>query len=74
MKVFFTPAINGEYDFTAQRRMKDMPDNKAYAIVEELCGQVGLDDLDRDGYVKIIARQPDDLKVTGYWTYQQDDL
>lgn len=74
MKVFYTPAINGEYDFRAQRRLPDIEDNKAYAVVEELCGQEGLDQLDRDGSVKVIARRPDSLQVDGYWTYQQDDL
>jgi hypothetical protein len=73
MKVFYTPAINGQYDFRAQRRMNDRTDSEAYAIVEQMLGESGTEALDRDGYVKVKDINPDG-ETKGYWTYQQDDL
>ncbi|QFG12170.1 Hypothetical Protein OBI_RACECAR_42 [Arthrobacter phage Racecar] len=73
MKVFYTPVINGEYDFRAQRRMKDRTDNEAYAIVQKVCGDAGVDRLDEFGSVKVFDIDPDG-ETRGYWTYQQDDL
>lgn len=73
MKVFYTPAINGQYDFKAQRRMNDRTDAEAYAIVEQMLGESGTIRLDQYGSVKVLDRNPDG-EVKGYWTYQQDDL
>lgn len=71
MKVFYSPVIDGQ--FAANQRMKDRTDNVAYAIVEQLLGQDGTDALDRDGYVKVLDRNPHG-EIVGRWTYQQDDL
>jgi hypothetical protein len=73
MKVFYTPVINGEYAFTAQRRMEDQADNSVYTMIKAVLGQDGVDALDDKGYVKLFTRDNDN-KVTGYFTYQQDDL
>jgi hypothetical protein len=73
MKVFYTPVINGEYDFKAQRRMEDQDDNRVYNMIKAVMGQEAIDRLDSIGSVKMLTRDNDN-KITGYFTYQQDDL
>lgn len=73
MKVFYTPAINGEYRFDLQKRLADVEDNEAYRNVNRLCGESALELLDSVGYVKVLDKNHEG-KVNGYWTYQQDDL
>lgn len=73
MKVFYTPVINGEYSFTAQKRLADVEDNEAYRTVNRLTGEAGMELLDSLGYVKVLDKNHEG-KVNGYWTYQQDDL
>lgn len=73
MKVFYTPAINGEYDFKAQRRLEDQDDNRVYNMIKAVMGQDGVDRLDSIGSVKMLTRDNEN-KITGYFTYQQDDL
>jgi hypothetical protein len=73
MKVFYTPVINGEYDFKAQRRMEDQDDNRVYNMIKAVMGQEAIDRLDSIGSVKMLTRDNEN-KITGYFTYQQDDL
>lgn len=73
MKVFYTPAIDGEYRTDLQKRLEDMNDNVAYATVEKLTGEDGVDHLADYGYVKVLDRDSDGT-VKGVWTYQQQDL
>lgn len=73
MKLFYTPAIDGQYREDLKRRMADIPNDRAYATVEKYLGQQGVDELDDKGWVKIKA-QTFDANQSGYFTYQQDDL
>lgn len=73
MKVFYTPAINGQYDVKAQARLADQPDNKVYALVEKMTGETGINELGERGYTKVLDRN-ERGNIKGYWTYQQDDL
>lgn len=73
MKVFYTPAIDGEFQPLMCRRVADMPDASAYNIVKIYGGQAAVDELDSQGFTKILAKAMD-ANQTGYWTYQQDDL
>jgi hypothetical protein len=73
MKLFYTPAINGEYAELAKRRMADMQNNEAYERVLRLGGQDSVDQLDDRGWTKIKNRD-DSGKSLGYWTFQQDEL
>jgi hypothetical protein len=73
MKVFYTPVINGEYDFKAQRRMEDQDDNRVYRMLQAVIGDSAIDELSDRGYTKMLTKD-NDGKITGYFTYQQDDL
>lgn len=73
MKVFFTPAIDGTYRVDLQKRLEDQPDAVAYATVQKMVGDYGVNRLDEIGSVKVPTTLPNG-KVTGYFTYQQDDL
>jgi hypothetical protein len=73
MKVFFTPAIKGQYDETVKVQLPNEKDDKVYSTVKSLIGQDGIDSLDRDGRVKLIERNARG-NITGYVTYVQDDF
>ena len=74
MKVFYTPALNGQYREELKRRVQDQPDAKVYEVVAQYLGQDGVDKLDSIGYVKLLDKTPDAGDIKGYWTYQQDSL
>ena len=73
MKVFFTPAIDGQYREDAKVRMEDAPDWKIYDMFKDCGAQENIDDLDRDGSTKWKSIDITG-KVTGYYTYIQDEL
>lgn len=73
MKLFYTPAIDGQYREDLKRRMADIPNNTAYDSVLKHGGQAAVDELDERGWTKIKA-QSFDANQSGYFTYQQDDL
>lgn len=72
MKLFYTPAIDGQFREDLKRRMADVPDADAVATVRQYGGQYAIDQLDERGWTKLNAS--DGTKITGYWTYQQDEL
>lgn len=73
MKVFYTPAKDGEFQPQLRARVADIPDATAYDTVKHYGGQAAVDELDSQGYTKILAKAMD-ANQTGYWTYQQQDL
>ena len=73
MKVFYTPAIDGQYRTDLQKRLEDQDDNGVYNMLKAVVGEVAIDELSDRGYTKMLTRD-NDGKVTGYFTYQQDDL
>jgi len=73
VKVFYTPAIDGEFQPLKRARVADIPDAAAYDTVKLYGGQEAVDELDSQGFTKILAKAMD-ANQTGYWTYQQDEL